>query len=74
LSEQSFQGAIRETEEEMSLLISEQWLLEDEPRRSSRKDERINAYYMIGPPSNMLMESVADDPFWRKEEGNDSGD
>jgi hypothetical protein len=66
LGERSLEGAIRETEEETSLQIDGKWILEkDQPRKSSREDDSFNAFYMIGPPSDMLMGAMTDNPFWQ---------
>jgi hypothetical protein len=66
LGERSFQGVIRETEEESSLQIDGQWMLEDGPRKSSQKGDTSNdEYYIIGPPSDMLLRAVTDNPFWQ---------
>jgi hypothetical protein len=65
LGERSFEGAIRETEEESSLQIDRQWMLEDGPRRHSRNDVSPDYFYMIGPPSDLLMGAMTDNPFWQ---------
>ena len=61
LGEQSFEGAIRETEEESSLKIDERWLSERSPRYDGVKS---NAYFFLRPPAEMVMEQVEKDPFW----------
>jgi ADP-ribose pyrophosphatase YjhB (NUDIX family) len=66
LGERSFEGAVRETEEESSLQLDGQWMLDDGPRRHSRKDDiSHDYYYMMGPPSDLLMGAVTDKPFWQ---------
>jgi hypothetical protein len=65
LGERSLEGAIRETEEESSLQIDTKWILKERPRTSSQKDDHFNEYYMIGPPLDMLMGAVTDNPFWK---------
>jgi hypothetical protein len=61
LGETTFQGAVRETEEELSLQIDEKWKLEENPRSS----DETNAYYFLTPPSEMLMENITKDEFWQ---------
>mmetsp|Transcript_13941 Transcript_13941/g.21739 ORF Transcript_13941/g.21739 Transcript_13941/m.21739 type:complete len:216 (-) Transcript_13941:860-1507(-) len=67
LGENSVQGMIRETEEETSLIVNNHWMLEDRPRKGSGRNDWTNVYYMIGPPSDILMEAVEQDTFWDTE-------
>ena len=65
LGETSFEGAVRECEEECSLAIDASWV-HGEPRRSTRKADEANLYYMLRPPSDMMMESLESNPFWHE--------
>jgi hypothetical protein len=58
LGETTFEGAVRETEEEMSLMIDEQWKMETTPRRSRHSSDKINAYYFVTPPTDVLVTSL----------------
>ena len=58
LGETSFQGAVRETKEEMSLDLYD-WRLEQIfPRKSNHRFDKANCYYMIQPPSPLDMERI----------------
>jgi pyrimidine deaminase RibD-like protein/ADP-ribose pyrophosphatase YjhB (NUDIX family)/RNA-binding protein YhbY len=60
LDETTFECAIRETEEEMSLQIDETWKLEENPRQT-----RIfngNSYFFLAPPAEMLQSPNLDIP------------
>mmetsp|Transcript_32569 Transcript_32569/g.65950 ORF Transcript_32569/g.65950 Transcript_32569/m.65950 type:complete len:434 (+) Transcript_32569:152-1453(+) len=65
LGESSFEGAVRECEEECSLTIDASWV-HGEPRRSIRKADEANLYYMLRPPSDMMMESLESNSFWHE--------
>jgi hypothetical protein len=65
LGETTFQGAVRETEEEMSLQIDETWKLEENPRRNRHRSDECNAYYFLTPPCEMLMENITGNEFWQ---------
>ena len=63
LGETSLQCAIRETEEETSLVIDEKWLdslVEDDISESFRQ----NRYYFLQPPVDVMLDSVLKDSFW----------
>lgn len=63
LGETSLQCAIRETEEETSLVIDEKWLdslVEDHISESFRQ----NRYYFLQPPVDVMLDSVLKDSFW----------
>jgi hypothetical protein len=66
LGETTFQCAMRETEEEISLRIDETWKNEENPR--SGRPDTVNAYYFLTPPplqNAMLMEQITEDKFWK---------
>jgi hypothetical protein len=73
LAETTFQCAVRETEEEISLQIDETWLMileeEEDPnkRRNNphRSGDGCNAFYALTPPSEMLMENMTENKFWQ---------
>lgn len=65
LGETTFQGAVRETEEETSLQIDEKWKLEENPRRNRHGSDQSNAYYFLTPPCEMLLENITGNEFWQ---------
>ena len=65
LGESSWEGATRECEEECSLQIDPSWV-HGEPRRSSRKADMSNLYYLLRPPADLMMESLESNPFWHE--------
>ena len=65
LGETSWEGATRECEEECSLQIDPSWV-HGEPRRSSRKADTGNLYYMLRPPADLMLESLESNPFWHE--------
>ena len=65
LGETSFEGATRECEEECSLTIDSTWVY-GEPRRSTRKADEGNLYYMLRPPADVMMDSLENNPFWHE--------
>ncbi len=65
LGETSWEGATRECEEECSLQIDPSWV-HGEPRRSARKVDMSNLYYMLRPPADLMMESLEGNPFWHE--------
>jgi ADP-ribose pyrophosphatase YjhB (NUDIX family) len=77
LGETTFQCAIRETEEEISLHIDETWKTEENPR--SGRPDTMNAYYFLTPPpppppapslslekNEIRMEQITEDKFWKR--------
>ncbi len=70
LGESSWQCAIRETEEETSLVINDDWLMKE--YNVSNDDNckaeifRQNRYFFLEAPPDLMMESVTDDPFWKQ--------
>lgn len=54
ISENSFECAIRETEEESSLIIDKSWL--QKTKKSAKEEE--NLYFMLTPPEELLTQSV----------------
>lgn len=77
LGESSWQCAIRETEEETSLVINDDWLMkecnvnnDDNCSNSSYSCRseifRQNRYFFLETPAELIMESVTGDPFWKQ--------
>mmetsp|Transcript_12309 Transcript_12309/g.18891 ORF Transcript_12309/g.18891 Transcript_12309/m.18891 type:complete len:408 (-) Transcript_12309:235-1458(-) len=66
LGETSFEAAIRECEEECSLEINDAWV-HGEPRRGKRKADENNVYYMLRPPTDLMMTSLESNLFWHQE-------
>ena len=65
LGETSWEGATRECEEECSLQIDFSWV-HGEPRKSSRKADEGNVYYMLRPPTDLMMDSLESNTFWHE--------
>ena len=59
--------AIRETEEETSLLIDEKWMMGDgKPVRSRDQSERGNVFFLARPPQKDILEDIGKNVFWTK--------
>ena len=65
LGETSWEGATRECEEECSLQIDSSWV-HGEPRKSSRKADEGNVYYILRPPADLMMDSLEKSAFWHE--------
>lgn len=65
LGETSWEGATRECEEECSLQIDSSWVI-GEPRKSARKADEGNVYYMLRPPADLMMDSLESNVFWHE--------
>ena len=65
LGETSWEGATRECEEECSLQIDISWV-HGEPRKSARKADVGNVYYMLRPPADLMMDSLESNAFWHE--------
>jgi hypothetical protein len=64
LGETSLKGAIRETEEECSLIVDESWV-KGPPVMGGTKDERLNIFFMLQPPTQHdVVDDMTNDPFW----------
>jgi hypothetical protein len=67
LGETSFECAVRETEEETSLLIDETWMIGDgKPVRSRDQSERGNVFFLARPPQKDILEDIGKNVFWTK--------
>lgn len=67
LGEGAFESAIRETEEETSLVVDESWKVGDgEPRIGRREADQCNVYYTLSPPEDLLMQSLEKSHFWNQ--------
>jgi hypothetical protein len=60
LGESSLDGAMRETEEETSLVLDESWVV-GPPVTSRKKDAQLNTYFMLSPPFQDVMDDMTSD-------------
>lgn len=70
LGETSWDCAVRETEEETSLVIDESWLRcgdGDLLPTSVLSAQKENRYYILQPPTDVSLDSIIDDEFWKTE-------
>jgi len=65
LGETAFEGAMRETEEETSIRVNESWLT-SEARKGLKSSDAVNAYFLLQPPANLMMDMLQSDSFWNE--------